>query len=136
MLKLFTKRMTISILLSIGLVACTLLNVSCSSLPHQEVKIRDGKWYGIKGKLGAHWFHTLSDSSGDITKDEWDKISFGMVATDSKNFASWSATIQKLCDSCNCCNRDPVNDLLAFIGRVKRTLQREVSHSDVLIAGR
>lgn len=73
------------------LLTLTLL-VSCS-----QVKIKDHEFCGDAGPYGASCFHTLTDESRDIEKEEWDRERFGMICTNAESFADWKESLLKLC---------------------------------------
>lgn len=70
----------------------SILLVSCSS-----VKIKDHEFCGDAGPLGASCFHTLTDESRDIEKEQWDQERFGMICTNAASFADWKESLLKLC---------------------------------------
>lgn len=108
--------MTLSIL---SLTSCT------------KVVIKDGEWCGDMGSLGASCFHTLSDDSRDIDKDSWDKERFGMVCTQSENFADWKANLLKLCKETKMCSMDVLKKIDAFDGRIKSLVPKEQSRKQL-----
>lgn len=67
------------------------------------VAIKNQRWYGDKGAEGAEWFETLTQAHGTLTKDEWDKLRFGMVCSLPESFADIKAVEEKLCHQGNNC---------------------------------
>lgn len=49
------------------------------------------------GSEGAACFHSFSDESRELTKEQWDKERFGQICSDSDAFANWKKAILKLC---------------------------------------
>lgn len=66
------------------------------------------------GSAGASCFHTLSDSSRDLTKEEWDQERFGMICSKASTFAEWKASILKLCQMSKRCSYDVKKKLIKF----------------------
>lgn len=56
------------------------------------------------GGLGASCFHTLTDETRDIEKQEWDNERFGMVCTNAENFADMKKAILKFCSKYKICS--------------------------------
>ena len=75
------------------------------------------------GSLGASCFHTLSDDTRDLSKEEWDSLRFGMVCTEAENFAEWKAALLKFCESTKKCTfevKKVVNQLQSKLERHQR----------------
>lgn len=49
------------------------------------------------GESGASCFHTLSATTRDIAKPDWDKERVGKICTAAESFANLKASILKLC---------------------------------------
>lgn len=88
-----------------------LLSLSACSL-----KIKDQEWCGDMGSEGATCFHTLTDETRDIPKDEWDNERFGQLCTSSDNFADLKKIILKVCSRYKC-NVAVKQQLLKFAER-------------------
>lgn len=93
------------------------LNAGCA-----RVQIKNAEWCGDMGELGASCFHTLSDESRDLEKEEWDEERFGQVCTKPENFANWKAALLKLCRQTRLCTYEE--------RRMIETLGRRMNHFD------
>lgn len=92
-----------------------LSNAGCTS-----IKIADAEWCGDGGKFGANCFHTLSDPSRDLTKEQWDAERFGQLCTHPDNFANWKAAILKLCDETHLCSFEVKEKINAFVKKTDK----------------
>ena len=86
-----------------AIIFCSLIFVSCG------ITLKNTRWYGDAGDLGANWFTTLSNESGWVGPNEWAKERVGMICTDSANFIEWKKDIEQLCTQCNCCTKEQVS---------------------------
>lgn len=84
-----------------------------------SVLIRDAEWCGDMGTMGAACFHTLTDETRDIEKAAWDAERFGMVCTNSDNFAAVKAVIEKLCYQTKSCTYAEKEQIKKFFERVQ-----------------
>lgn len=70
--------------------------------PQLPVGISDENLYYLKGTSGAVEMHFLSSGSTDLTLDQWNAISEGMVAMPLSAFGDFNTEISKLCGEVVC----------------------------------
>lgn len=87
------------------------------------VEIKNERWYGDEGPLGAHYFETLTSAEGDVSKDIWDQIRVGMACTDIDTIAEIKQEIEQLCSLSNACSYDQVHAQLEDILARFRAIQ-------------
>lgn len=81
-----------------------LVNTSCA-----HVAINDHEWCGDKAEKGALCFHTLTNESRQLSKEEWDATRFGNICTHDQpghlgeTFAEMKANQEKLCNYSKIC---------------------------------
>lgn len=75
------------------------------------VKVKNERWYGDLGNQGAVYFETLSNSTGAISKPEWDAMRVGMACTSTDTLAEIKKEIEQLC-SATPCNYEAVKKIL------------------------
>ena len=89
---------------------------SCSN-----VEIKDQKWCGDQGTLGAHCAHTLSNSTYDYDYNTWANRRFGQLCTDDdpdklgSQFAEMKKEVEELCSITNSCSYPQVTALRSFL---------------------
>jgi hypothetical protein len=81
------------------------------------------------GTDGATCFHTLTTDQRDIPKDQWDTERFGMVCTQTINFADWKAALEKLCHMTKSCDYETKQKAEAFFERVEKLQVTQTSRS-------
>jgi hypothetical protein len=96
--------------------ACAILN-ACA-----HVKINDAEWCADLGADGASCFHTLTDESRDLTREQWDQARFGQVCTSSDSFANWKAAILKFCSRTRLCTYQFKKSVEDFSERVQEAM--------------
>lgn len=72
------------------------------------------------GPIGASCFHTITTETRTIPKPVWDIERFGMICTQSTNFAEWKATIEKLCQVTRKCDFVTKQAIAEFFARVDK----------------
>lgn len=76
------------------------------------------------GQLGASCFHTLTDDEREISLPEWEEERFGMMCAKASDFASWKATLQKLCSLTKRCTYEEKKMILDFDNKVNAYIKR------------
>lgn len=101
-------------------VLITLLLIVCFMQGCVSITIPDSEWCGDMGPQGAACFHTLAQTERDVPKAQWDLEREGMICTQSSTFASWKATIEKLCHDDSSCNYQAVSAFLDKASTLRR----------------
>lgn len=77
------------------------------------------------GNDGAIVTHTLTDTSYDINKTEWDAKRYGMVCTSMDDFGYMKSTIEKLCSEHRAlCRVEEQAKMLAVFERIEKARKR------------
>ena len=96
--------------------------VGCS-----HVTLHDEVWHVIKGPLGALEVHTQTDTTKDLTKAQWDAISFGELCTSINNFGDDKADLEKLCSEnpvgCDVDTQEQMQALFTKIAKIRKHLK-------------
>lgn len=96
-----------------------LLSLSISSCAH--VVIKDSEWCADNGDSGASCFHTLSEKSRDISKEEWDHERVGQICAKPDVFADLKSALLQLCLKNKRCSFEAIEKIEAFGDRVYLT---------------
>jgi len=82
--------------LALLFILTAVLETSCA------VKIKNERWYGDEGNIGAVWFDSLDSQMGQVSKKDWDKMRIGMSCTTVDVVADHKKEIEDLCSVTNC----------------------------------
>lgn len=82
--------------------------------------INDAEVCGDKGYDGASCFHTISNSSRDLSKPVWDQVRFGQLCMDSSEYLHLKAAIEKLCHTTNDCDYQAQQQLQILFSRIEK----------------
>ena len=66
--------------------------------------IKDNRFYADAGSDGAFWFQSLSKDQGKLSKQDWDKLRFGMICEGTDVFANLKEAVDTLCQNTGACN--------------------------------
>ncbi len=94
-----------------------------------HVNIPDSEWCGDMGPDGAACFHTLSTTSRDVPKEQWDTERFGMVCTQSANFAAWKTALEQLCHDTKMCTTQEQQTAKTFFEKIQTLRNHQISSS-------
>ena len=84
-------------LLKMLLIGSCLALTSCA-----HVKVYNRRVYGDLGVYGAHWAETLTDATGDVDKESWDKLRVGMLCMDSQAYTNVETALDQACVLVKC----------------------------------
>jgi len=96
------------------------LLTSCGTIPVYNARI-----YGDLGENGSHYAETLTDKTGDLKKDDWDKLRVGMLCMSSQSFNDLTTAIDQFCTAYNVCDYQSREDLQQVVRRIKRIIKRQ-----------
>lgn len=84
------------------------------------VRITDQEWCGDMGPSGASCFHTLSDQTRDIDKEQWDEERFGQICGQASAYVEFKNALLKLCADTGRCSWQVENQIRNFGNKVYR----------------
>lgn len=91
-----------------------------ASCGHQAIV--DHEFCSDIGSQGAICFHTLTEASRDIPKDQWDDERFGQICEKSDVFADWKSVIEKLCSVSKDCDYPGIEAFFKRVDKIKQTI--------------
>lgn len=92
------------------------------------MEIKDSIWYADMGEFGAAEFHFLKPGQRNFSKEEWDKLRFGMACTDLSNVIEIKGALEKLCKDTNSCTFEQVRaleNLTQTLEKVSNEIQKQ-----------
>lgn len=88
------------------------------------VAIHDHIVVADKGDLGGFLAHTLTPTSKQLSKAEWDEMRLGMVCESAKDFGEDKADLEKLCSFNNSqCSIDQKEQIARIVSRITRVME-------------
>lgn len=101
---------------SLGIILPALFNPSCG------ITLKNTRWYGDAGDLGANFFDTLDSNTGWIGPLAWSQQRIGYICTDSANFTDWKKDIEALCTQCSCCSKEDLTQVNALSSKIQSSV--------------